>query len=115
MSNSKDTIAKSYAHFVRSFGASELVVAKDLFDSQANINKARKVLGKAGLKSAPGAYFNQFLTPKGLDHKALGLAIQKNRKVMARHLGPEAMLYLDLVTQLIKDMEQPKLGLLEVA
>lgn len=87
---------------------------QDLFNSQKNADKAKRVLGKGDFDKVLSLYFNQYQSKGGIDHDALSDSLAKNKKVMLRHIGRDKVNFLVLVACLLKNLDQPapKRGLL---
>lgn len=122
----KSTLTSSYLMFVFDF-ADPSAVQKDelkesvgfdpcqLFKSQKQADKAKKVLGKSGFPKILVCYFNQFQSQDGVDFRALDSDLSKYRKVFLRHLGKDKVNYLNLLILISQSCEQKKKGLLGVA
>jgi hypothetical protein len=87
----------------------------DVFKTQRQADKAKKILGKSGFGKMLTLYFNQFQGKDGVDFKKLDAEISKNKKVFLRHLGKDKVNYLSLMISIAQSIESKKRGLLEVA
>lgn len=87
----------------------------EVFKTQRQEDKAKKILGKTGFGKMLFVYFNQFQSQDGIDFKALEKEIVQNKKVLLRHLGKDKVNYLNLMISVSRSLEPKKRGLLEVA
>lgn len=84
----------------------------DIFKSQKQADKAKKMLGKQGFGKALVLYFGQFQSHDGVDFKRLESELSTNRKVFQRHLGKDKVNYLGLMISVSNAVEPKKRGLL---
>lgn len=122
----KSSLTNSYLMFIFDF-ADPMSVNKnelsesigfdplELFNSQKQADRAKKVLGKMGFSKALVCYFGRFQSQEGIDFKALEKELNKHRKVFIRHLGKDKINYLNLLIQISNSCEQRRKGLLGVA
>jgi len=121
----KSNLTNHYLMFIFDFGdpasvkqdelAKELGCAvADVFKTQRQADKAKKVLGKSGFEKMLVVYFNQFQSRDGINFKKLESELKQNRKVLLRHLGKDKVNYLNLMISVSGSLEGKKRGLLEV-
>lgn len=122
----KATLTSSYLHMLFEFADPASIKKEELsdkltqpierlFDNQRNADKAKKVLGKLGFSRVVFCYFDQFQTQDGIDFKKLEQALQKNHKVILRHLGKDKLNYLKLLSSIAQTLEPKTKGLLGAA
>ena len=122
----KSNLTNSYLMFIFDFADSSQVNKDELlkriecplleiFKTQKNADKTKKVLGKNGFGKALFVYFNEFQSQDGIDFNRLEKEIAQNRKVFLRHLGKDKVNYLTLLISIDNSLEKPKKGLLGVA
>lgn len=81
----------------------------NLFDSEKNLNDARRVLGKEKFKALQRHYL-ETLDPDFLKQK-----ISEHESVFKRYLGPDRFYHLKLVVSLKSAIGKKKKGLLATA
>ena len=123
------SLEKAYQDFVKDFADPSSIVKsvvedkikckiEDVFNSQKQIDYAKSVYGKKGLKTVIALYLDHFQGKTGLNAHALDFALKKNGKHILRHLGPDKVQFLKLMAMLLLDLEngekevQNKRGLL---
>ena len=84
----------------------------EVFDSQKKADSARERLGKDGFNKMLSLYFAGFTTSDGFDYDRLGTQVLKHKKVFLRFLGKDRLSYLTLLIKVMKDLEEPRRGLL---
>lgn len=86
----------------------------EIFSSQKNADRAKRILGKDNFSKLLSVYFNKFQSGGDLNFIGLEDAIAKNKKVMMRHLGRDKVTFLNLIVTLMKalELEPNKKGLL---
>lgn len=119
----KSNLTNCYLMFVFDFADPSSVNSKELcdfmgcpvmeiFKSQRQADKSKKLLGKAGFGKALVCYFNEFQSHDGVNFKALERELNANRKVFLRHLGKDKVNFLNLLIKINEAIEPQKRGLL---
>ncbi len=122
----KSNLTNYYLMFVFDFGEpsecdkAELTKAigfpiAEVFRSQRQADKAKKILGKNGFGQMLVIYFSQFQSQDGVNFKKLEGELKQNRKIFLRHLGKDKVNYLNLMISISGSFEERKRGLLGVA
>ena len=122
----KANLTNHYLMFVFDFGDPEAINKEELasaigcpidqvFKSQRQADKAKKILGKSGFSKMLYIYFDQFQSQDGINFKNLESAIRDNKKVFLRHLGKDKVNYLGLMISIYGSLNETKKGLLGVA
>ena len=83
---------------------------EDVFNTQKQIDYAKSVYGKKGLKAVIALYLSHFQGKTGINHHGLDVAIKRNNKHLLRHLGPDKVQFLKLMALLLLDLEKEALG-----
>lgn len=83
----------------------------EIFDSQKNSDRAKKIL-RDRFPRAAALYFGQYLTGAGFDYRALKEKMTPNEKHFVRHLGKDKYKYLKLLVNLMDGLEETRAGLL---
>lgn len=82
----------------------------EIFKTQKQADKVKKILGKSGFNRVLYCYFDQFQNSRGIDFRTLGEELTENRKVFLRHLGKDKCSLLTLMIKISESFE--KKGLL---
>ena len=119
----KSNLTNSYLMFVFEFADPQTVnkeqinetlgvPIRELFQSQKQADRSKKVLGKIGFGRAVVCYFNSFNNSAGIDFKTLDQELTRHRKIFLRHLGKDKVNYLSLMISIANVCEPQRRGLL---